>query len=131
TAAALDPDLLRRLTTGRLSRRSWVREIGERLGHPRAALEWASRPGRIDRAVVEVIDDLRDSGHRVVLFSNGSDELTAELEALDVLAHVDGVVNSAEIGAAKPEPVAFAKACELVGVDPRQAAFVDDAPANV
>lgn len=130
-STAFEPDLLRQLTTGRLSRQAWVREVGERLGHPRAAHEWGSRPGRIDHAVVEVIDDLRDSGRKVALFSNGSDELTAELDALGVLAHVDGLVNSAEIGVAKPDLAAFATACELVGVDPRHAAFVDDSPANV
>ena len=130
-AAAFEPTLLRRLTTGALTRVSWVREIGERVGSQQAAVEWASRPGLVDRAVIAVIDDLRSTGCRVVLFSNGSDELAAELAALDVPRHVDGVVNSAELGLAKPDPAAFAAACELVGSDPRCTAFVDDSQANV
>lgn len=129
--AAFDSDLLRRLTTGVLTREAWVREIGDRVGNHRAARDWASRPGRVDQDVLRVIGDLRAGGCPVVLFSNGSDELRRELAALDVTRHVDGVVNSAELGVAKPDRAAFERACEVVGCSPGSAAFVDDSPANV
>lgn len=131
TAAAFDAELGRRLTTGEISRQTRVREVGERVGCPGAALEWLSRPGHVDHSVLAIIDDLRARGRRVALFSNGSDELATELAALNITHRVDGVVNSAEIGLAKPDASAFMRACELVGTDPRCTAFVDDSEVNV
>lgn len=131
-AAAFDPALLRALTTGRLRRRDWVTEIGRRVGVAAAAVEWASHPGRIDDAVLDLIDEVRATGCTVALFSNGSDELAAELAAHGVDRHVDLVLNSAELAVAKPAPEAFRAACERLGVDdPARALFVDDTRANV
>ncbi len=46
----------------------------------------------------------------------------------DVIPHV---VNSARIGAAKPEPAIYLAAAGQAGVAPSRCLFVDDVPANV
>jgi epoxide hydrolase-like predicted phosphatase len=44
---------------------------------------------------------------------------------------VDGIVYSHECGLRKPDPRSYALICELLGVAPADAVFLDDLPANV
>ena len=64
---------------------------------------------------------------------------SAELTALGLgeLAHGDRLLNSAELGAAKPDPEAYARALARIEavlgrrVEPATIAFLDDGPGNV
>ena len=44
--------------------------------------------------------------------------------------HVDAIVNSARLKAAKPDPAIYLAAAELAGVPPERCLFVDDSAAN-
>jgi putative hydrolase of the HAD superfamily len=56
-------------------------------------------------------------------------ELAAEIaEVLALFAHV---VESCKIGARKPEPRFYARACEIVGVAPEHCVFLDDLGINL
>ena len=44
---------------------------------------------------------------------------------------VDHIVDCSATGVLKPDPRAYARACEVVGVDPRRILFVDDLVHNV
>jgi glucose-1-phosphatase len=129
--AAFDRALLEPLTTGRLSRRAWVREVGVRLGAPEAAAEWGAKPGRADPEALALVDELRAKGVTAAILSNGSDELAQELASLGIDGRVDLVLNSAELGVAKPDAAAYEAACERLGLGPEEVLFVDDTPANV
>jgi putative hydrolase of the HAD superfamily len=131
TRTAFDPDLIGPLTTGRLSRQAWVREIGARLGMPQAAVEWAARPGEVDPEALALVDELRGAGVVTAILSNGSDELPQELAHLGIDGHVDLVLNSADLGVAKPDAAAYEAACGRLGLGPAEVLFVDDTPANV
>lgn len=50
---------------------------------------------------------------------------------LDVHSMFDVVVESAVVGARKPEPRIFAIACEQLGIEPPEAVFLDDLGANL
>jgi putative hydrolase of the HAD superfamily len=129
--AAFDRALLEPLTTGRLSRQAWVREVGARLGAPGAAAEWGAKPGRPDAAALALVDELRRAGVTAAILSNGSDELAQELAHLGIDGHVDLVLNSAQLGVAKPEVAAYEAACAALAVGADEVVFVDDTPANV
>ena len=49
----------------------------------------------------------------------------------DALAHFERVFVSHELGARKPEPRAFQRVAEAVGLPPRRILFFDDLPENV
>jgi putative hydrolase of the HAD superfamily len=51
-----------------------------------------------------------------------------KLRVTGIGALVDAVVISGEIGAAKPDPRPFHRACELLGVEPGTAIMVGDNP---
>jgi putative hydrolase of the HAD superfamily len=56
-------------------------------------------------------------------------ELAAEIA--QVLALFEHVVESCKIGARKPEPRFYARACEIVGVAPEHCVFLDDLGINL
>ena len=69
-------------------------------------------------------------GLRLVVASNWDCSLPDWLERAGLLELVDGVVSSAEVGAAKPAPAVFAAALELAGAEPGEALHVGDSLDN-
>jgi HAD superfamily hydrolase (TIGR01509 family) len=65
-------------------------------------------------------------GVRTVAVSNVGFDLRPVLDGLGLLAELDTVVLSCEVGAVKPEPAIFLAACEAVGVTPAEALMVGD-----
>jgi len=51
---AFAPPLIERVTTGRMSRREWIAQIGAELGNEDAAAEWGRHPSEIDHVIVEL-----------------------------------------------------------------------------
>jgi putative hydrolase of the HAD superfamily len=80
--------------------------------------------------VLPALSELRDDGLRLVVASNWDCSLPAWLEPAGVLDLVDGVVTSAEVGAAKPSPRVFVRALSLAGVEPGHAVHVGDKVDN-
>jgi putative hydrolase of the HAD superfamily len=74
--------------------------------------------------------ELRGRGRRLVVVSNWDCSLGERLAGAGLLELVDGVVSSAEVGAAKPDPAPFRRALELAGVTAEEALHVGDSPAS-
>jgi putative hydrolase of the HAD superfamily len=89
------------------------------------ALEFTPYPDAL-----EGLADLRERGHRLVVVSNWDCSLPDWLGPTGLLDLVDGVVTSADAGAAKPDPAVFRKALELAGVDGTGAVHVGDSLDN-
>ena len=90
-----------------------------------AALEFAPYPD-----VEPALRELRADGKRLVIASNWDCSLPGWLEPLGLLDLVDGVVTSADVGAAKPAPALFRRALELAGVLATEAVHVGDSAEN-
>jgi putative hydrolase of the HAD superfamily len=90
-----------------------------------AALEFAPYP-----EVEPALRELRATGVRLVIASNWDCSLPDWLAPLGLLELVDGVVTSADLGAAKPDPAVFRRALELAGADPGEAVHVGDSLEN-
>jgi putative hydrolase of the HAD superfamily len=73
---------------------------------------------------------LRAAGRALVVVSNWDFSLHERLEQAGLLALVDGVVASAEVGAAKPERAIFERALDLVDAAPECAWHVGDSVAE-
>jgi putative hydrolase of the HAD superfamily len=89
------------------------------------ALEFTPYPDAL-----EALGELRERGHRLVVASNWDCSLPDWLGPTGLLELVDGVVTSADAGAAKPDPPVFLKALELAGVDGAGAVHVGDSLEN-
>jgi putative hydrolase of the HAD superfamily len=90
-----------------------------------AALEFTPYPD-----VLPVLGELRERGLTLVIASNWDCSLPEWLRPTGILEAVDGVVTSAEVGAAKPDPRVFERALAIAGAAPGQALHVGDKPDN-
>ncbi|MFD8768592.1 HAD family hydrolase [Microbacterium oxydans] len=108
--------LIDEVTTGRITRAEWVRRIGARVGTA-AAEEWSAQPAAIDDGVLELIDDVLETGVRTAVLTNGTDTIPAEIAAHGIASRFDAVFNSAEIGYAKPDTRAFRHVLDALDVN--------------
>lgn len=129
--AAFAPDLATAALTGQIERAEWIRLTGQAAGSVEAAQEWLSQPGTIDPAMLDLMDTLRRNGARIALLTNATNTLPHELRIAGVEHRVDVVVNSFDVGAAKPDPAFFEAAREQLAVRPEAIYFTDDSQPNV
>ncbi len=79
-----------------------------------AVAEWQSYRGAVDPDMLDLVRAIRAAGHSVALATNATDRLPADLTALGLAGEFDAVVNSSELGTAKPAREFFAVACAAV-----------------
>ena len=89
------------------------------------ALEFTPYPDALP-----ALHELRGRGLTLVVASNWDCSLSEWLRPAGILELVDGVVTSAEVGAAKPSARVFERALAVAGVDPVQALHVGDRVDN-
>jgi putative hydrolase of the HAD superfamily len=86
-----------------------------------AALEFTPYPD-----TAPALEELRAEGHRLAIVSNWDCSLGDWLEPSGLTALVDVVVTSAVTGAAKPDPLIFRRALDLLGAEEVDAVHVGD-----
>jgi putative hydrolase of the HAD superfamily len=89
------------------------------------SLEFAAYPD-----VLPALRELRDRGLTLVVASNWDCSLPEWLARAGILELVEGVVTSAEVGAAKPSPRVFERALAVAGVGAEEALHVGDKVDN-
>jgi putative hydrolase of the HAD superfamily len=72
------------------------------------------------------LETARERGQRLVVVSNWDVSLREVLDRLELLPLLDGVVVSAEVGAAKPDPAPFERALRIAGAEASAATHVGD-----
>jgi putative hydrolase of the HAD superfamily len=92
----------------------------------------ALRHAQLDRArfvddAVDLLARLRAQGVRTGLLTNGPSWMQRhKVEVLELEPQLDAIAISEEIGAAKPDPAAFAAAVDLLGADAAETVMVGD-----
>ncbi|KND40400.1 HAD family hydrolase [Streptomyces acidiscabies] len=125
------------LLLGRITGQEWVASIASGLSGlvdestawdlGRALLE---SPFRADDTVVTLLRRARVHVP-LVLVTNATLELEADLAEMKLTDLADHVVSSARVGLAKPDPRIYRLAVELAGVPPERCLFVDDTLENI
>ncbi|MCX5208079.1 HAD-IA family hydrolase [Kitasatospora sp. NBC_00240] len=125
------------LVLGQLTRDAWVEStasgLADRVPPDRArelAAAFARAPFRTDPEVVELLRAAR-AHCPVWIVTNGTPWLDQDLATIDLDGLADGIVNSARVGIAKPDPGILLHAAERAGAAPERCLFVDDRLANV
>lgn len=119
------------VTTGRISRAAWVRQLGETAGSASAAEEWGAQPAVVDDALLELSDEIRSLGLRTAVLTNGTDTIGAEIAAMGIGDRFDAVFNSAEIGFVKPDVRAFQHVVRALAVAAEEVFFTDDSASKL
>lgn len=104
----------------------------------RSAVErWTSDHGTPTPRTVELVDGLQASGIPVFVFTNGTDRVPLELESIGLGRLVAHLLNTHDLGFAKPAPEAYAVAHAEIErrlgrtVGRGEVHFTDDRPDNV
>ncbi|MEU9287339.1 HAD-IA family hydrolase [Streptomyces sp. NPDC048275] len=134
---AFAPDTVLPLVLGRITPDEWAWSAARGLTGlvseviaVELATALARSPFRADEAVVTL---LRGARTRVplVLVTNASVQLEADLEVLGLTDLADHVVSSARVGIAKPDRRIYDIAVDRAGVPAERCLFVDDTLENV
>jgi epoxide hydrolase-like predicted phosphatase len=89
------------------------------------------RGDRLDRALIQYIQELRAADYPVALLSNAPVTLARDLQVQGIAHLFNPLVISAHIGVMKPDPRAYQATLEHLGRPAEHTIFVDDMPANV
>jgi putative hydrolase of the HAD superfamily len=73
-----------------------------------------------------IINTLHRRGYKTGLLSNISHPWEEVAEGLGAKTYFDALVFSYRVGMVKPDPMIYLKICDLLGVEPKQVAFVGD-----
>jgi putative hydrolase of the HAD superfamily len=132
-------ELYERVLTGEWNlvtyRRAHLEAVLAPWGGPSEALATAClrlRDEQLERArfvehAVELLRELRAAGVRTALLTNGPSRMQRrKVELLALEPELDAIGISEELGAAKPDPAAFAAALELIDCPPGEAVMVGD-----
>lgn len=101
-----------------------------------ALREWTDLPVTLAADVLDLLAQVRER-HPVVLLTNATDRLAADIDRLGIGQAFDEIINSSDVGAAKPDLAAFRAAATAVDralgrtVTPEMIAFVDDSEGHV
>ena len=87
----------------------------------------------IDQDAVALMRDVRAAGRRVGVLSNDAYSIMGRefFASRPEFTELDAFVDAVDIGVRKPEPAAYQRAAEALGVPPDRVVFLDDTPESV
>lgn len=120
--------------------RSWCDAIEEAVArHPHYAEHirayrdrWEEMLGGAVAETVQILDELRRAGTRLLALTNWSREtFPIALARFEFLRWFEGIVVSGQERLLKPDPAIYRRLIERYAVDVSRAVFIDDSPRNV
>lgn len=120
--------------------RTWAEAVAELTAvHPEHAEliaaywhRWHETLGDAIAPTVEILDELRRDGVRLLALSNWSSEMfPVARPRYPFLDWFEGIVVSGDVKLAKPDPRIFQLLLDEHGLDPATTVFIDDSEANV
>lgn len=123
--------------TGKISDERWRADVTDQLAQtltPEQASTltqtWAASPSRIDHQIFELLNNLLPNTN-LALVTNATSKLNADLLAHNLIAQFDFIINSSEIGVAKPDLDFYEQAVKLTNATLERSIFIDDSLSNV
>ncbi len=123
--------------TGRIYHREWSDLVEDELSESydteiatRLVKEWYESSFEIDCNFLEQIR-IASKNTQLILVTNATNRLDSDLERCGLVNAFDQIVNSSEIGVAKPDNSFFEITLNSLGVQTKECIFIDDTLANV
>jgi putative hydrolase of the HAD superfamily len=135
---AFAPDLLSLAITGQITDQEWRQRVADRLQLEFSlgsvsidvVKKWSQIIGEVDWETVSILRQC-DASIRRGLVTNATSRLEGDLARLRIADEFDFVVNSSEVGIAKPDRKIFEISLLRAGIEPAEALFIDDIAENV
>ncbi|MDN3649949.1 HAD family hydrolase [Reinekea marina] len=136
-SVAFDSKLLMPAITGQVSHEQWQGHVETKLSqlHNQQVAKqlvafWSNAKFKIDYDFLAQLK-ARAPSAKIVLVTNATSRLPSDLAKAKLKNAFDVVINSSEIGVAKPSLEFFSKTLSIVDTLIEQAVFIDDSLANV
>lgn len=134
---AFDSNDLEKVIRGKITDKQWRINIASRLGKlvniPTSEAiiqEWSNYPGLVSNETLDFFKKIK--GNKAFgLLTNATDRLSSDLKDLNILNDFDFIINTSEVGFAKPEKEIFQYAQKILNLPPEQILFIDDSLKNV
>lgn len=135
--AAFSSDLLLPAITGEVSDDVWRTQIVTRLErhYPDADVHeavrlWSEPAGTLNHRVMALMRRCRQHVP-LILVTNATSRLPRDLKRLGIEDEFDVIINSSEIGVAKPDERFYEAALQPIGIPASNVLFIDDSAKNV
>ena len=135
--AAFSAELLLPAITGQVKDEVWRDRVEQTLAktvphHQTTQLvhAWSNSPASIDFHLLETLRTMLPN-HAIALVTNATSCLNQDMVNLQIDKAFDFVINSSEIGVAKPEVDFYRQAAQLTGATIETSLFIDDSLKNV
>ncbi|MBU2862401.1 HAD-IA family hydrolase [Reinekea forsetii] len=136
-SVAFDSNLLVPAITGQVSHEEWQSHVELKLSQlhnqeiaKQLVAFWSNAKFKIDHDFLAQIK-ARAPSAKIVLVTNATSRLPSDLVTAKLKNAFGVVINSSDIGVAKPNLEFFAKTLSIVDTPIEQAVFIDDSEANV
>ena len=134
---AFEKRLLQQVITGKISHENWIHQVLTNITDAfdeeiaRSLVDaWRGASFRIAYGFLASIREVTPTC-KLVLVTNATSRLAHDLEASNLVGAFDVVVNSSEIGVAKPNSGFYLKALALADANAYNSIFIDDSAKNV
>ena len=136
-SVCFEENLLLQVITGQISDAEWRNRVQSKLSRSmRESLakelvdSWINSEVHIDKTIIEIYKD-HYPNTKLVLATNATSRLNHDMKNQGLDTMFDGVLNSSELGVAKPSHSFFNKAMSKLGVGFDEVIYVDDSATNV
>lgn len=136
-AWAFSQELLSPAITGITSHEEWSERVHSKLARlygdniaSQLITAWQSASWEIDFNFLQDLKELMPT-RQLILVTNATSRLESDLKRAGLMSTFDGVVNSSQIGVAKPEHRFFEQALLVADSQAQNAIFIDDSLKNV
>ena len=132
-----EKNLLAQVVTGRISDREWREIVQAKLSGSISESDakelvkiWTNSEIQIDKLIVQIYKQ-HFPGAKIVLTTNATTRLREDLKNQGMEDKIDEIMNSSELGVAKPAHEYFTEVLRRLGVRMDEVIYIDDAAANV
>ena len=134
---AFRADLLAPAITGEVSDEVWRGRVEQSLSAEIGAQDaarlielWNSSGYQIDQTIIEYFRQSLPK-YKLALVTNATSRLDQDLSTIGLIGTFDFVINSADLGVAKPDHGYYQKAIKITDADVTHSIFIDDSQKNV
>lgn len=132
-----EENLLLQVITGQISDEEWRNRVQTQLTRSTSAslakalvAAWTHSEVHIDKTIIEIYKEHYPNA-KVVLATNATSRLNQDMKNHGLDNMFDGILNSSELGVAKPAHSFFNKAMSKLGIGFDEVIYVDDSETNV
>jgi putative hydrolase of the HAD superfamily len=136
-SVCFEENLLSRVVTGQISDDEWRNRVQARLSSSMSESSakelvdsWTNSEVYIDETIIEIYRNHYPRA-KIVLATNATSRLNQDMKNHGLDNMFDGVLNSSELGLAKPSHSFFNKAMSELGVGVDEVVYIDDSLTNV